>query len=579
MAAAEIENPVDASGATLIGFYVIAGVATTIGICVVALLNLFTPLESLQGQIKFVSGGIGNLSITQIFSRFLPRFMGILIPTYALVFSGMYRLLGPIRKALALKRQGAPIPGMMTEKARRRLINLPFLFLPINVGMWMVIPAAIGSYAVVTGMLDHRTAIILASRAAMIGLIASAIAFHKIEDYSRRSLIPLFFPDGRLTDLTGAAGISISRRIRLASRLGNIVPFTILLVTLLTLQWEVTSTELSAPEYGRGIIGFTLALFVYAFVVSGVLNRAVTKSITRPLTEMTRVIKRVRGGDFNRTVQVVSNDEIGLIGDVVNEMSLGLREREKMRRSLELAREIQQNLLPRATPRIPGMDLAGTAIYCDETGGDYYDFIVPDSPESDVLQVVLGDVSGHGISSALLMATTRAFIRLRSSMPGAIEQVVTDVNRQFARDVRESGSFMTLFYLSINTAARRLNWVRAGHDPAFLYDPGKDRFIELDGPGVALGIDESYIYRSQTQGDLSDGQVITLYTDGVWEAPNRRGEIFGKAQLRTVIRENARRSARDISRAVIRAIQDFQDGVAPEDDVTLLVVKMDGRNW
>jgi sigma-B regulation protein RsbU (phosphoserine phosphatase) len=256
--------------------------------------------------------------------------------------------------------------------------------------------------------------------------------------------------------------------------MGALVPLTILLITLLTLQWEVDSSVMTAEKYGRGILGFTFILFFYALFASGTLNRVVNRSITQPISEMVRVLNRIRGGDFDTKVRVVSNDEIGHIGDVINEMTEGLKEREQVRQSLQLAREIQQNLLPKDNPDIDGLDIAGTSIYCDETGGDYYDFIVPEKGIPGQVRIVLGDVSGHGISAALLMATARALIRQRSLMPGSIGEVVSDVNRQLSRDVLETGSFMTLFYLDVDARNNRLAWVRAGHDPALIYNPETD---------------------------------------------------------------------------------------------------------
>jgi sigma-B regulation protein RsbU (phosphoserine phosphatase) len=187
-------------------------------------------------------------------------------------------------------------------------------------------------------------------------------------------------------------------------------------------------------------------------------------------------------------VRVVSNDELGDLGDGINEMTEGLIERDRMRQSLNLAKEVQQALLPRTDPQISGLEIASTSVYCDETGGDYFDYLASDGPNSGKISVVVVDVSGHGVPSALLMATARAFLRQRSDLPGSISRIVSDVNRQLARDVEESGGFMTLFYLVLNAKKHRLSWVRAGHDPAILYDPVADAFEELHGAGVALGV-------------------------------------------------------------------------------------------
>ena len=175
-------------------------------------------------------------------------------------------------------------------------------------------------------------------------------------------------------------------------------------------------------------------------------------------------------------MKVVSNDEIGVLGDAVNDMAKGLIERERMQQSLNLAKEVQQNLLPKNNLKVNGFDIAGKSVYCDETGGDYYDFITIGNNDKHKIGVAIGDVSGHGISSALLMATVRSSLRQRASLTGNIAKIISDVNRQLAQDVEDSGQFMTMFFLALDTATRQLEWVRAGHDPGIVYDTGSDSF-------------------------------------------------------------------------------------------------------
>jgi sigma-B regulation protein RsbU (phosphoserine phosphatase) len=292
------------------------------------------------------------------------------------------------------------------------------------------------------------------------------------------------------------------------------------------------------------------------------------------LNETIKVLRSIRSGRLDRKVSVTTNDEIGYAGDVINEMTDGLRERAQLRQALELAREVQQNLLPKSPPPSDRVDIAGRSIYCDQTGGDYFDFFRVGDPEEGKVALLVGDVSGHGISSALLMATARAFLRLRSALGGSIGDIVTDVNRQLAADVEESGQFMTLFYLVIETAGNELRWVRAGHDPAVLYDLKENVFEELGGPGVALGVEPTWRYRESQRQGLSGGQVILIGTDGIWESRNSRGEMFGKQALREIIRNNATGDAGDILTAVTDSLKRFRGDFQPEDDVTLVVLKI-----
>lgn len=288
---------------------------------------------------------------------------------------------------------------------------------------------------------------------------------------------------------------------------------------------------------------------------------------------MTR-LKGVEQGEYDKRIQVTSNDEIGYAGAVVNTMTLGLKERLTMQHSLNLARQVQQNLLPKTNPVFPGLDIAGQSIYCDETGGDYYDFIQFDDKGRNKIGIVIGDVSGHGISSALLMATTRGFLRQRSALPGSISEIVSDVNLQLTRDVGDSGHFMTMFYLTIDKESKSLEWVRAGHDPAIIYDAETNSISELKGSGIALGVDPDHHFEKNEILNIHDGQIILLGTDGIWEARNSAGKMFGKNSVNKILMENSHRNAGEILDELTLSLTKFQENVSAEDDFTCIIIKV-----
>jgi serine phosphatase RsbU (regulator of sigma subunit) len=245
-----------------------------------------------------------------------------------------------------------------------------------------------------------------------------------------------------------------------------------------------------------------------------------------------------------------------------------------IKQSLDLAREVQQNLLPHKNPQMGRLDIAGRSIYCDETGGDYYDFITGDTSKNGKITIAIGDVSGHGISSALLMATVRSSLRQRLSQPGDAGDIISDVNRQLVHDVEDSGQFMTMFYLSIDATKMQAHWVRAGHDPAIFYDPGTDSFEELGGSGIALGIEGDWKYQQYLKTALNRGQIIFLSTDGIWEAFNPKGDMFGKERIYDIIRKNSSLSAQEIINLILGSLKSFQQGAQIEDDITLVVIKI-----
>jgi hypothetical protein len=246
----------------------------------------------------------------------------------------------------------------------------------------------------------------------------------------------------------------------------------------------------------------------------------------------------------------------------------------RMLSALEVAEEVQQNLLPKEIPTITGLDIAAKSIYCNKTGGDFYDFLNVSPMADGKFNVVVGDVSGHGIAAGLLMTTARALIRSRAAQPGALSEIITDVNRNLTLDVHETGRFTTLFYLMVDPANHLLKWVRAGHDAALLYDPISEDFEELYGSGLALGLDETYQFEENQRTDLRKGQIIFIGTDGIWETFNSTNTPFGKEPLKEIIRNNASASASEIKDYILKALDHFRQGRDPEDDVTLVVVKI-----
>ncbi|MEJ2220271.1 MAG: SpoIIE family protein phosphatase, partial [Desulfobacterales bacterium] len=206
--------------------------------------------------------------------------------------------------------------------------------------------------------------------------------------------------------------------------------------------------------------------------------------------------------------------------------------------ALNVAQEVQQSLLPQRPPMEERFDMAGSSLYCDETGGDYYDYIDLPRLGPDTYAIVVGDVSGHGISSALLMAGVRAYLRGRVTQSGSAAEIISDVNRLVSADTIETNQFMTLFFLVIDARTGQITWVRAGHDPALLYSTDKNHFEKLEGQGLPLGVEESWQYQDYTR-TVRTGQILILTTDGVMEAHNKENEMFGRDRLMEIIRQYA----------------------------------------
>jgi sigma-B regulation protein RsbU (phosphoserine phosphatase) len=537
-------------GANLLGFFIIS------------LLNLFTPLEFFKIQRAFLLAG-GWVVILSFYP--LVICIGITL---------QYIVQRPISKMINRIRQGLEIEAALAEKARRRILNLPVIIGLVNFGMWIGLFTLLGLFFLILRDAPLRIGFFVQFRGFMVGFISAIISFYLVEAYSRRRLIRILFPEGRLATIPGTVKFSILRRIRMLYGVGTLAPMLILVGTLAFILWEMEGAGISAAEFGREFLIFSIVLGVVFVFVGARLNVLSGKSIIQPIADMMVLVRRVRKGHFKQKVRVVSNDELGVLGDGLNEMTEGLIERDQIRQSLHLAEEVQQTLLPRQNPKVDGLDIAATIVYCDETGGDYYDYLDTSKTYPGSFTMAIGDVSGHGISSALMMATARAFLRQRSVLPGIPADIVSDVNQQITRDFGESGGFMTLFYLSIDPVNRSLGWVRAGHDPAIFYDPETGKFDELRGSGMALGVDAGRRYEQFQKTDLKPGQVIVLGSDGLWEARNPQGEMFGKEPIHQIIRKSPAATAGEILISCFNRFNVFLGDRTPEDDVTLVVIRI-----
>ena len=243
-------------------------------------------------------------------------------------------------------------------------------------------------------------------------------------------------------------------------------------------------------------------------------------------------------------------------------------EKERMRHALEIARDIQRTLLPREPPTVPHFDIAGWTLPCDETGGDYYDFI---PAENGGLGIAVGDVSSHGIGPALLMTAARASLRALVRQGTDPAQVLTRMNDLLVRDMTD-GRFMTMFYSVLRAEQKTLQHSSAGHEPAVLIRPNESSFREIHDAGCPLGILQGVSYPTGHE-CLRPGDILVLSTDGIQESMNEDHERFGRPRLVSVIRENRHREASAIIQKVHEAVQAYCRDVAQRDDLTLVIIK------
>lgn len=340
---------------------------------------------------------------------------------------------------------------------------------------------------------------------------------------------------------------------------------------------EAADAEASILKRTSEMISVTGLFTLGAVILVLIMAFAASRVVTLPLRRLAEAAGRVARGDLDAKVPVSGKDELAELGRVFNDMVPHLAERLRLKNDLELAMEVQQHLLPRRPPVAPGLDIAGATFFCDETGGDYFDYLAFSGNDARPLDVIVGDVTGHGISAALFMATGRALMRARACDAPAPGELLTRVNELLCDDTMDSGRFITMFLLRLENGGLApgggLRWSRAGHDPALIYDPKIDAFTELMGAGIPLGVDQSWRYEDNSCEGLSPGMILAIGTDGIWEAHNAEEEMFGRERFRDILRQNAHRPAREIVEEVVAAVEAFHRGVAREDDITLVIIK------
>jgi sigma-B regulation protein RsbU (phosphoserine phosphatase) len=506
-------------------------------------------------------------------------FVGLMFPLLCAIAAGlMHGWQKDLDRFLRLNAQGNKTDDNLRSKARRKILNFPLVSAVVSLFTWFLAAITMTTYSIFAdfGGGNSSTAEIIGGIRVFVGcmiggiVVASIIFF--ITEAKYRQIWPFFFPHGGLARMSGVFRLNLRTRMLMIFILASILP--LILMGVLSYNKARMMLIMDPADVIQSLLYLTAFLLTVTLAVALILSRQFSTGIVDPVRHMEAAMAKVERGDLTATVVVASNDELGVLAENFNQMTDGLKDRYRLRQALDLAKEVQQSLLPKGNPQFAGLDIGGVSIYCDETGGDYFDFFQNDSTHNKDYSVVIADVSEHGIPSALLMASTRAFLRQRAALSGGIASVVTDVNRQLTRDVDDSGRFITLFYLQIDMEHRTLHWVRAGHDPALLYDPSSDHFTELGGRGIALGLDSRWQYEEEKYSGLSAGQIIVMSTDGVWEARNPQDEMFGKQALYRIIRQNSQGRAADIQEAILAELKRFQQEVEPADDITLVVIKI-----
>lgn len=234
------------------------------------------------------------------------------------------------------------------------------------------------------------------------------------------------------------------------------------------------------------------------------------------------------------------------------------------------AREIQERLFPKNPPSIPGFDIAGRSIPAAAAGGDYYDFI---PMLNGRIGVVVADVSGHGVGPALLMAETRAYLRILARNRENIGEIFTRANMMLAEDLSPE-QFITLLLVCIDPARKTLIHANAGHPSGCLIGQDGNLRAQLKRTGVPLGMHPKTTYTPATEVQLLPGDTLMIFTDGVEESSNPAGEFFERERVIEFVKTHRHKTARQIVDTLYSEVRSFSGTEPQHDDFTVIVVKV-----
>lgn len=294
------------------------------------------------------------------------------------------------------------------------------------------------------------------------------------------------------------------------------------------------------------------------------------------LEDKEHVLRGMRAGVDDYLTKPLDRNDLAARLIAASRVSALHRQIVEQQRELEsevaMAAGIQAGMLPAEPPTVPGADLAGTCLPAANVGGDYYDLVVDDEGR---LVVLVADVAGHSIGSALLMAMARSVLRREVSLGAAPAQVLRATNAAMFGDLVNAGLFITMFCARYTPGDGALTYANAGHNPPILARADDGGIVELDADGAAIGFLDDVDFEERTE-TIADGDCLLLYTDGAVEALDPAAEQFGEGRLGDVVAAMAPAGARAVVDAVVSSLNDFTEGAHQRDDITLVAVRRSG---
>jgi sigma-B regulation protein RsbU (phosphoserine phosphatase) len=322
-------------------------------------------------------------------------------------------------------------------------------------------------------------------------------------------------------------------------------------------------------------VAIVLALLELAALITGIV---MTRRITRGVDDLYKATQHVQARDYSYRVRVDRNDQLGRLGKSFNGMIESVstlleeqRERHKLENEISIAREVQNQLFPQELPRVPGVEIEAICNAARTVSGDYYDFIQL-TPTS--LAIAIADISGKGISAALLMASLQASLRSLILADGSqclsTAELVARLNKHLVRNTGDD-RFATFFVAVYDSAQRSLRYTNAGHLPSFCISDGSVQ--KLDKGGIVLGVVEDYPFEEGSL-ILPPGALLIGYSDGLVEPENVYGEEFGIQRLKEAALSLQNETPKGIAAGLMQAAEEWASTPEQADDMTVVVARL-----
>jgi len=313
------------------------------------------------------------------------------------------------------------------------------------------------------------------------------------------------------------------------------------------------------------IIGAYLLIGIVASYILG-------GAISRPIKVLEEAMKRVSAGDLNQRLDISSKDEIGTLAATFNYMTEGLREKEKIKREFLVAREVQFNLLPRKVLDNEHLDIATYFEPATEVGGDYYDFVEMDDGS---IILVVGDVSGHGMSAGLMMAITKSCLHTLSNFETDVATMMTSMN-SILHNLSEQRSMVTMFLSKLDLQNLRLDYANAGHPFTYVVRPnsnGENKIFSLEAISYPLAVKKKLEFQGQSF-NLQTGDYLVFYSDGIIEALDDNENVFGFDRIENILKNEQFDDSKSLLETLITEVR-IHIGTAEQfDDITAVVVRI-----